>query len=150
MGIHRSKGCRAMVAILTFLRISNMQANSYGSVSFLMVGEWGRKGSHNQSLVAFQMGVIGEKLDIDFVISRGDNFYDNGLTGLYDPAFEESFAKIYTAPSLQKKWYNENVDFFFVDATPFVSKYFIDTKAHSYDWRGILPRKRYISKLLKK
>lgn len=51
------------------------------------------------------MGIIGEKLDIDFVISTGDNFYDDGLTGIDDPAFEESFSKIYTAPSLQKQWY---------------------------------------------
>jgi len=43
----------------------------------------------------------------------------------------------------------ENVDFFFVDTTPFVDKYFIEDKGHNYDWRGILPRKRYISNLLK-
>ncbi|OVA16171.1 Phosphoesterase domain [Macleaya cordata] len=52
------------------------------------------------------MGKIGEKLDIDFVISTGDNFYDDGLTGINDPAFEESFTNIYTAESLQKQWYN--------------------------------------------
>ncbi|XP_018720961.2 purple acid phosphatase 3 isoform X1 [Eucalyptus grandis] len=52
------------------------------------------------------MGIIGEMMDIDFVASTGDNFYDNGLTGVDDPAFDESFSKIYTAPSLQKQWYN--------------------------------------------
>ncbi|PKI53465.1 hypothetical protein CRG98_026155 [Punica granatum] len=52
------------------------------------------------------MGRIGEKLNIDFVVSTGDNFYDNGLTSDVDPAFEESFSKIYTAPSLQKPWYS--------------------------------------------
>ncbi|KAI4357445.1 hypothetical protein L6164_001393 [Bauhinia variegata] len=77
-----------------------------GSLSFLVVGDWGRRGAFNQSAVAVQMGAIGEKLDIDFVISTGDNFYDDGLIGVYDPAFDESFTKIYTAPSLQKKWYN--------------------------------------------
>ena len=51
------------------------------------------------------MGIVGEKLDIDFVISTGDNFYDSGLTGVEDPAFQESFTNIYTAPSLQKQWY---------------------------------------------
>lgn len=51
------------------------------------------------------MGIIGEKLDIDFIISTGDNFYDKGLTG----AFFESFVKIYTAPSLQKRWYTGNI-----------------------------------------
>lgn len=52
------------------------------------------------------MGVVGEKLDIDFVISTGDNFYDDGLTGTDDPAFNESFSRIYTADSLQKQWYS--------------------------------------------
>ncbi|KAL8136333.1 hypothetical protein V2J09_002334 [Rumex salicifolius] len=78
---------------------------SDGTVSFLVIGDWGRKGNFNQSLVAHQMGVVGEKLEVDFVVSTGDNFYDNGLTGVDDPAFEESFTNIYTAPSLQKPWY---------------------------------------------
>lgn len=52
------------------------------------------------------MGRIGEELDIDFVISTGDNFYDNGLKGETDPAFVESFTNIYTAKSLQKQWYS--------------------------------------------
>jgi hypothetical protein len=52
------------------------------------------------------MGDIGEKLDIDFVVSTGDNFYDDGLTSEHDPNFEDSFTKIYTAKSLQKRWYS--------------------------------------------
>ncbi|KAI3883877.1 hypothetical protein MKX03_017340 [Papaver bracteatum] len=75
------------------------------SLKFLVVGDWGRRGSSNQTLVADQMGKIGEKLDPDFVISAGDNFYDNGLKSVDDPAFKESFMNIYTAPSLQNQWY---------------------------------------------
>ncbi|KAA8529878.1 hypothetical protein F0562_034518 [Nyssa sinensis] len=52
------------------------------------------------------MGRIGERLDIDFVVSTGDNFYDDGLKGVNDPAFKQSFTKIYTAESLQKHWYS--------------------------------------------
>ncbi|KAF4368459.1 hypothetical protein F8388_018583 [Cannabis sativa] len=51
------------------------------------------------------MGIIGEKLEIEFVISTGDNFYEDGLTGVNDTAFYESFSNIYTAPTLQKQWY---------------------------------------------
>lgn len=76
------------------------------SVSFLVVGDWGRRGSFNQSLVALQMGRVAEKLEIEFVVSTGDNFYDNGLSNEHDPNFEESFSRIYTAPSLQKHWYS--------------------------------------------
>lgn len=52
------------------------------------------------------MGKMGEKLDIDFVVSTGDNFYDNGLRSVHDPAFQDSFTNIYTANSLQKQWYS--------------------------------------------
>jgi tartrate-resistant acid phosphatase type 5 len=51
------------------------------------------------------MGKVGKELDIDFVISTGDNFYEDGLTGVDDEAFEQSFSDIYTADSLQKPWY---------------------------------------------
>jgi tartrate-resistant acid phosphatase type 5 len=54
------------------------------------------------------MGKVGEELDIDFVVSTGDNFYENGLTGTDDQAFEQSFTDIYTAKSLQKPWYLGN------------------------------------------
>jgi tartrate-resistant acid phosphatase type 5 len=54
------------------------------------------------------MGRVGEKLNIDFVVSTGDNFYSNGLKGVHDQAFEESFTDIYTAQSLQKPWYLGN------------------------------------------
>ncbi|KAG4118230.1 hypothetical protein ERO13_D11G001800v2 [Gossypium hirsutum] len=77
-----------------------------GSLSFLVIGDWGRRGAFNQSQVASQMGKMGEKLDIDFVVSTGDNFYDNGLRSVHDLAFEESFTNIYTANSLQKQWYS--------------------------------------------
>ncbi|XP_010551230.1 PREDICTED: purple acid phosphatase 4 [Tarenaya hassleriana] len=78
---------------------------SDGSISFLVVGDWGRHGLYNQSQVALQMGRIGEKLDIDFVVSTGDNIYENGMESVDDPAFRSSFSDIYTAQSLQKPWY---------------------------------------------
>ncbi|KAJ3674113.1 hypothetical protein LUZ60_006105 [Juncus effusus] len=76
-----------------------------GNLSILIIGDWGRKGTYNQSKVSYQMGVIGKELDIDYVISTGDNFYENGLTGVKDSQFEESFSDIYTAQSLKTPWY---------------------------------------------
>ncbi|TVU47791.1 hypothetical protein EJB05_07400 [Eragrostis curvula] len=94
--------CAPAIAELTRLE---HPAKDDGTVSLLVVGDWGRKGTFNQSRVAEQMGRVGEKLDIDFVISTGDNFYETGLTGVDDEAFEQSFTDIYTAESLQKPWY---------------------------------------------
>ncbi|XP_049354198.1 purple acid phosphatase 8-like isoform X2 [Solanum verrucosum] len=127
----------------------NQSLKDDGSLSFLVIGDWGRKGLYNQSELAFQMGEIGEKLKIDFVISSGDNFYEDGLNGVNDPTFQHSFTNIYKAPSLQKTWYNEIVDFFFIDTTPFVDDYFTNPKEHTYDWRGVLPKDKYLNDLLK-
>ncbi|KAE9601044.1 putative Acid phosphatase [Lupinus albus] len=44
----------------------------------------------------------------------------------------------------------EIVEFFFVDTTPFVNRYFEDPGDDKYDWKGVLPRKAYLSTLLKK
>ncbi|PKA52207.1 Purple acid phosphatase 17 [Apostasia shenzhenica] len=157
---------------------------SDGSLSLIVVGDWGRKGEFNQSQIAAQMGETGENLDIDFVISAGDNFYEDGLTGVDDKAFAESFTNVYTAKSLQKQWYSvlgnhdyrgdvlaqlspvlqeidprwlclrsfilntEIADFFFVDTSPFVLKYWNEPKGDQYDWREVAPRDQYIDNLL--
>ncbi|GJN30827.1 hypothetical protein PR202_gb19165 [Eleusine coracana subsp. coracana] len=83
-------------------RVAHESAKNDGALSLLVVGDWGRKGAYNQSRVAEQMGRVGDELNIEFVISTGDNFYEDGLTGVDDPAFEQSFTDIYTAKSLQK------------------------------------------------
>ncbi|KAJ0692328.1 putative Acid phosphatase [Helianthus annuus] len=77
-----------------------------GSLRFLAIGDWGRRGLYNQSNVAYQMGNVGNKMDVDFIVSTGDNFYDSGLVDEHDPAFYDSFTNVYTAPSLQKQWYS--------------------------------------------
>ncbi|KAK6153889.1 hypothetical protein DH2020_013528 [Rehmannia glutinosa] len=121
-----------------------------GSVTFLAVGDWGRKGAYNQSAVAHVMGEVGAKQGIDFVVSTGDNFYEDGLTGINDPAFAQSFSRIYTAKSLQKPWYSGFVHIFFVDTIPFLNHYFgKNEEANKMNWKGILPREKYISNLLK-
>lgn len=78
---------------------------STGLLNVLVVGDWGRKGSYNQSAVAEQMGIVGAELDVDFIVSVGDNFYEDGLINVSDSAFTESFSEIYTAKSLQKTWH---------------------------------------------
>lgn len=62
-------------------------------------------------LFLYKMGKVGEELDTDFIISTGDNFYDNGLVDEEDPLFVESFSEIYTSASLQKQWYSGNNHF---------------------------------------
>ncbi|XP_057804810.1 purple acid phosphatase 3-like [Salvia miltiorrhiza] len=87
-------------------RIQHLSKRDDHSIAFLAVGDWGRDGNFNQSRVATQMGYVGKKLGIDFVISTGDNFYTKGLKGVDDRAFQTSFTNIYTAKSLRKPWYS--------------------------------------------
>ncbi|ONM18113.1 Purple acid phosphatase 3 [Zea mays] len=80
--------------------------NSYWLLAVARGVDDSRHGEVSDDMSILQMGRVGEKLDIDFVISTGDNFYKNGLKGVHDQAFKESFMDIYTAQSLQKPWYS--------------------------------------------
>lgn len=83
----------------------DQQMLQLATLNVLVVGDWGRKGLYNQSAVAQQMARVGAEMDVEFVISVGDNFYEDGLTGVDDAAFNESFSQIYTADSLQRTWH---------------------------------------------
>ena len=74
-------------------------------LSFLAVGDWGRDGELLQVEVAKRMGQAAAALDAAFVISVGDNFYEDGVTGIDDPKWRTSFEDVYTAASLQVPWY---------------------------------------------
>lgn len=76
-----------------------------GALNFLVLGDWGRRGEQDQKDVATQMGRAAEHVDARFVISVGDNFYENGVTSVNDPHWQVSFNDVYTAPSLQAPWY---------------------------------------------
>lgn len=73
--------------------------------NFLVVGDWGRGGWFWQDDVADAMGRIGEEVNSRFVISTGDNFYEDGVTSVADRQWQTSFEDVYTAPSLQTPWY---------------------------------------------
>lgn len=75
------------------------------AVNFLIVGDWGRNGFFNQSDVARAMGRTGSEIQSRFTISTGDNFYVSGVASTSDPKWDRSFEDIYTAPSLQSRWY---------------------------------------------
>ena len=40
-----------------------------------------------------------------FVISAGDNFYENGVSSVTDPQWKTSFEDVYTRPGLMTKWH---------------------------------------------
>jgi tartrate-resistant acid phosphatase type 5 len=74
------------------------------ALPFILVGDWGRKGHDAQRAVAVQMGKTAAAMDSRFIVSIGDNFYENGVASVDDPQWESSFEQIYTATSLQRPW----------------------------------------------
>jgi len=74
-------------------------------LTFLAVGDWGRDGDFHQKETASQMGEVAARTNARFVISVGDNFYEDGVKGVDDPMWRTSFEDVYTAPSLQVPWY---------------------------------------------
>lgn len=75
------------------------------AMSFLVVGDWGDPHENVQRAVAGAMGDVALRLGSSFVISTGDNFYDDGVRSVHDPQWQATFEDIYTAPSLQAPWY---------------------------------------------
>lgn len=76
-----------------------------GALNFLVLGDWGRMGETDQAEVAAQMGKTAQEVAAQFVISVGDNFYENGVASIHDEHWEKSFNGVYTASSLQVPWY---------------------------------------------
>ena len=78
---------------------------SRSELTFLIFGDWGREGGFHQRDVASQMGLAAAKLGCRFIVSVGDNFYENGVQSATDPQWKSSFEGVYTAPSLGVPWY---------------------------------------------
>ena len=72
---------------------------------FLVVGDWGRKGTPGQRAVAEGMTRIAKQYESRFVVTTGDNFYEHGVSSLRDAHWRESFEDVYTSPALQIPWY---------------------------------------------
>lgn len=74
-------------------------------LKFLVFGDWGRQGETDQTEVAAQMAITAKALPARFVISVGDNFYEDGVTDVQDPQWQTSFEKVYADPALQVPWH---------------------------------------------
>ena len=74
-------------------------------INFLIFGDWGRQGEPDQVQVAAQMAKTAKTFQPGFIISVGDNFYENGVQSIHDPHWQKSFEEVYRDPALQIPWY---------------------------------------------
>lgn len=75
------------------------------AATFGVIGDWGRDGWFRQDDVADELGEACERADCRFIISTGDNFYVDGVEGIDDSNWVDSFEDVYTASSLRIPWY---------------------------------------------
>eukprot|EP01026_Neomeris_dumetosa_P039985 TRINITY_DN32_c0_g6_i2.p1 TRINITY_DN32_c0_g6~~TRINITY_DN32_c0_g6_i2.p1 ORF type:complete len:405 (-),score=41.59 TRINITY_DN32_c0_g6_i2:272-1486(-) len=76
------------------------------NLKFLVVGDWGRDGSHKQDDLGVSMAQLARSFNPSFVISTGDNFYPSGLSSASDLQFKTSFQDIYSDTGLTDvPWY---------------------------------------------
>jgi acid phosphatase len=75
-----------------------------GSLRFATIGDWGREGAWGQLATARALGELAELADASFIVSVGDNFYENGIdTDAGDRAFNSSWRNVYTHPGLARR-----------------------------------------------
>ncbi|WP_431213772.1 metallophosphoesterase [Puia sp. P3] len=75
------------------------------SLSFLVMGDWGRHGESHQRKVAEQMSNATVGLDATFNVITGDNFYPKGVASEWDPSWKISFEEVYNQHPLYDDWY---------------------------------------------
>ena len=80
-------------------------ATPAGALNFLVVGDWGQRGSSDQRRVANAMGATAATLGAAFVLSTGDNFYPEGVRSADDAQFRVTFENVYADKALQVDWY---------------------------------------------
>jgi len=73
-------------------------------LSFVVVGDWG-KGNADQKIVAASLGEVAAAVQARFVITTGNNFYPDGVSGVDDSTWQRVLEQVYTAPALDIPWY---------------------------------------------
>lgn len=71
----------------------------------MVIGDWGRNGEYFQKELADAMGKAAIRIEPEFIISTGDNFYPDGIASVEDPLWLSSFENVYHAHSLFCPWY---------------------------------------------
>lgn len=73
-------------------------------LQFIAVGDVGT-GAAGQQDVAEAMAAKATQEPISFVLFLGDNFYEYGVSSVYDPQWNNAFVDMYNQPSLQVTFY---------------------------------------------
>lgn len=73
--------------------------------NFFVLGDWGRKGGLSQTDIANQMIIQSNIFKPNFIITVGDNFYEDGVESVNDNHWDSSFNNIYKGLTSKYNWY---------------------------------------------
>ncbi|KAL9652700.1 hypothetical protein ABK040_015750 [Willaertia magna] len=65
------------------------------SIHFLVIGDWGRANQEQRNVANAMNNFCKNIKTCNFLISTGDNIYDNGVVNEYDKQFKDKFEDIY-------------------------------------------------------
>jgi len=99
-------GTGSVLYILLFgLSVCYSQSSS---LNFFVVGDWGRGTeiyNETQKAVARAMSNLAMMYEPQFLISVGDNFYEDGVTSVNDTKWNTDFSDVYNHTTLDVPWY---------------------------------------------
>jgi tartrate-resistant acid phosphatase type 5 len=103
----------------------------------LSAPQWGELYSLTEQAVVSQFQSVSDAYRPQFVLSTGDQFYDDGLFTRTDPQFQTKFKDVYTSPGVNVTWYPclGNHDYY---QNPTA-----ELNRSNDDWRWYFPSKYY-------
>ena len=73
--------------------------------NFFVLGDWGRQGTIDQQAVANQMILQSKKMHPNFIMTVGDNFYEDGVNDIQDDHWKKSFSDVYKNLTTDYDWF---------------------------------------------
>lgn len=67
-------------------------------LKFMIIGDWGRDGMCCQRDVAAEMAIAASVIQPQFIVSVGDNFYNDGIVSSEDKQVDRSWRDVYLEP----------------------------------------------------
>ncbi|MBP6610529.1 MAG: metallophosphoesterase [Paludibacter sp.] len=86
--------------------VKNSKKTLYAAdYNFIVANDLGRNGYYDQKPIAFTMGELAAKSDVEFVAAAGDVHHFNGVASVNDPLWMTNYELIYDHPELMLDWY---------------------------------------------
>ena len=79
--------------------IVQLELSDQSEIHFVAIGDWG-SGHLDQDEVATALGEFCFHNRCDFIVSTGDNMYNDGVDSPFDDLFNERWRDMYTYPSI--------------------------------------------------